>query len=50
MTTAHQENEPNEMLKQGLIRVLLGNGFTQVDDEFVNVSLLERSLLKESDD
>jgi len=46
----HQESEPNETLKQGLIRVLLGTGFAQVGDEFVNLALLERNLLKERND
>lgn len=47
---SQEKGKLEEVLKRGLIEVLLGNGFAQVDDEFVNVSLLERSLFKESDD
>lgn len=45
-----KEIEEREWLKSQLIKVLLGVSFVQVDDQLVNVSLLERSLLKESDD
>lgn len=45
-----KEKEYEETLRRGLIEALLGTGFRQVDDEFVNLSLLERNLRREVND
>jgi hypothetical protein len=39
-----------ETLKKGLIEVLLGSGFKEVDGELVNVSKLQRSFEKENNE